>query len=139
MPVCIRNTSAYTEACKFQHFHINHTHSAHPRPPKTNFSQDHLKKLSQFKPVLASGKNLKNLKFPPFYTNLTHFYFKFLKDFYIFGIYGPSGSLWYLQIQDSSSINREKYCLQEMVVLIQFLLHSNHHNSLINNIKIIFL
>ena len=54
-----------------------------PRPYKKKFSQDHLncKKLNQFKPVLVLGKSLKNLKFPPFYTNLTHFYFKFLKDF----------------------------------------------------------
>ena len=89
-----------------------------PRPPKMKFSQDHLscKKLNQFKPVLASGKNLKNLKFPPFCTNLTHIYFKFLKDFYIFRIHGPSGSLWYPWTQDSSSTNREKYCPQEMVV-----------------------
>ena len=29
MPVCIKNTPVCTAACKFQHFHINHTHSAH--------------------------------------------------------------------------------------------------------------
>ena len=141
MPVCIRNIPVYTEACQFWHFRVSHTHSAHPKTTHEEISQDHLscKKLNQFKPVLASGKNLKKLKFPPFCTNLTHFYFEFLKDFYIFRIHGPSGSLWYQQIQDSSSINREKCCPQEMVVSIQFLLHSNLCDSLINNIKIIFL
>ena len=71
----------------------------HPRrnfPRTTGPSQ--LQKLNQFKPVLASGKNLKNLKFPPFHTNFTHFYFEFLKDFHIFRIHGPSGSLWYPRI-----------------------------------------
>ena len=57
----------------------------------------------RFKPVLVSGKILKNLKFPTFCTNSTHFYYEFLKDFYIFRILGPSGLLWYQWIQDSSS------------------------------------
>ena len=29
MPVCIKNTPVYTEACKFWHFCVNHAHSAH--------------------------------------------------------------------------------------------------------------
>ena len=120
MPVCIGNTPVYTETCEFWHFHINHAHSAHPKTTQeeTFPGPSQLQKLNQFKPVLVSGKNPKNLKFPPFCTNFTHFYFNFLKDLYIFRIHGPSGSLWYLQIQDSSSINRDKYCPQEMVVLI---------------------
>ena len=120
MPVCIGNTPVYTETCEFQHFHINHAHSADPKTTQeeTFTGPSQLEKLNQFKPVLASGKNPKSLKFPPFCTNVTHFYFKFLKDFYIFRIHGPSGLLWYLRIQDSSSINRDKYCPQEMVVSI---------------------
>ena len=83
MPVCIRNTTVYTEACEFWHFYINHVHSAHPKTTQEEIlpGPSQLQKLNQFKPVLASGKNLKNLKFPPFCTNLTHFNFKFLKDF----------------------------------------------------------
>ena len=122
MPVCVGNTSVHTEACKFWHFCINHTHSAHPKTTQEEIfpGPSQLQKLNQFKPVLASGKNLKNLKFPPFHTNFTHFYFEFLKDFYIFRIHGPSGLLWYLWIQDSSSINREKYCPQEIVYQFDF-------------------
>ena len=96
-------------------------------------------KLNQFKPVFTSVKLMKSLKFPMFCINFTHFWFEFLKDFYIFRISGPSGSFWYQQLQDSSSINEEKYCSQEMVISTQFLLHNNLHISLINNIKIIFL
>ena len=42
-------------------------------------------------------------------------------------------------LQESSSIKGEKYCPQEMIVSIQFLLHINLHDLLINNIKAIFL
>ena len=115
------------------------------KPHPLSSSQDHPRRnfprtisAAKAEPVLVSGKILKNLKFPPLCTNLhklLHFYLEFLKDFYIFRIHGPSGSLWHPWIQDSSSINREIYCPQEMVVSIQFLLHSNLCDSLINNIK----
>ena len=97
------------------------------------------KKLNQFEPVLVSAESTKNLKFPTFSPNFTHFYFEFLKDFYIFRISGPPGSFWYQQLQNSSSINKKKYCNHEMAVSIQFLLHSNLRDSLINNIKTILL
>ena len=82
--------------------------------PRGNFpGPSQLQKLNQFQPVLVSGKNLKNLKFSPFCTNFTHFYFEFLKIF-IFSEsmdpqdhYGTHGS----RIQD-------KCCPQEMVVSI---------------------
>ena len=95
MPVCIGNTPVYTETCEFQHFHVNHAHSAHPKTTheETFPGPSQLQKLNQFKPVVVSAKNPKNLKFPPFHTNFTHSYFEFLKDFYIFRIHGPSGSL----------------------------------------------
>ena len=83
MPVCIGNTPVYTETCEFWHFHVNHAHSAHPKTTQEEIfpGPSQLQKLNQFKPGLVSGKNLKNLKFPHFCTNFTHFYFKFLKDF----------------------------------------------------------
>ena len=120
MLVCIGNTPVYTETREFRHSCVNHTHSTHPKTTQeeTFPGPSQLQKLNQFKPVLASGKNPKNLKFSTFNTIFTHFYFKFLKDFYIFRIHGPSGSLWYPRIKDSSSINRDKYCPQEMVVSI---------------------
>ena len=102
------------------------------RPPKKKFSQDNCScKNNQFKPVLASAEFMKNLKFPTFNINFTHF-FEFLKEFYIFRISGPPGSFWYQQLQDLSSINGEKYCPWEMVISIQFLLHSKLHDSPIN-------
>ena len=114
------------------------------RPPKKIFSQGNCSSkiqtsFNQFQPVLASAEFMKNLKFPNFSTNFTHFYSELLKYFYIFRISGHSGSFWYQQLQDSSNINGEKYCPQEMFILICFLLHSNPCNSLINNIKTIFL
>ena len=83
MPVCIGNTPVYTEICKFRHFRVNHAHSAHPKTTQeeTFPGPSQLQKLNQFKPVLASGKNPKNIKFLPFCTNFTHFYFEFLKIF----------------------------------------------------------
>ena len=69
----------------------------------------------------------------------THFYLEFLKDFYIFRILGCPRLLWYQLLQDSSSIKGEKYCPLEIDLSIQFLLHSNLCDSLINNIKTIFL
>ena len=91
----------------FSPLHINHAHLGSSQTTHEDIFPEpsQLQKLNQFKPVLASGKILKNLKFPTFCTNLTHFYYKFLKDFYIFRILGPSGSLWYQWIQDSSSIS----------------------------------
>ena len=64
------------------------------RPPKKNFSQSNCscKNLYKFEPVLASAEPMKNLNFPTFSTNFTHFYFEFLNKFYIFRISGPSGS-----------------------------------------------
>ena len=122
-------------------FYANHAPSAHLKTTQEEFSQSNCscKILNQFEPVLASAELQKILKFPTFTTNFTHCYFEFLKDFYIFRISGPSGSIWYEWLQDSFSINGEKYCPQEMVVSIQFILHGNPCNSLINNIKTIFL
>ena len=82
---------------------------------------------------------MKTLKFTTSHSIFTHFYYKFLKYFYIFRILTCPGSFWYQWRQDSFIIKGEKYCPQEMVVLIQFLLHSNLHDSLINNIKMPFL
>ena len=61
MPVCIKNTPVYTAARKFQHFHINHTHSAHLKTTQEEIlpGPSQLQKLNQFKPILASGKNKK--------------------------------------------------------------------------------
>ena len=67
----------------FSSFHINHTHlgSSQTTHKDIFLGPSQLQKLNQFKPVLVSGKILKNLKFPTFCTNLTHFYYEFLKDF----------------------------------------------------------
>ena len=135
------HTCVTRNTCNSYPFYTNHAPSAHLKTTQEEFSQSNCscKNLNQFEPVLASTEFTKNLKFQTFSTNFTHFYFEFLKDFYTFRIPGPSGSFCYQQLKDSSSINGKKYCLQEMVVSIQFLLHSNPHNSLINNIKTIFL
>ena len=109
----IRNTR------KLYPFCINHVPSAHLQTTQEIFpGQLQLQKLNQFEPVLVSAESMKNLKFTTFSTNFTHFYFEFLKDFYIFRISGPPGSFWNQWLQDSSSINEEKYCPQEMVILI---------------------
>ena len=138
MPVCIGKTPVYTEKHEFQHFHINRTHSAHSKTTQeeTFPGPSQLQKLNQFKPVLASGKILKNLKFLPFCTNFTHFYFKFLKDIYIFRIHGPSGSLWYPLIQDSSSISRDKYFLPPEVTVQESINTSEFWLSIIIWLKI---
>ena len=90
------------------------------RPPKKIFTQSNCscKYPNQFEPVLASVESMKNLKFPTFSTNFTHFYFEFLKDFYIFRVSESPGLFLYQQLQDSSSINEEKYCPLEMVISI---------------------
>ena len=115
------------------------------KPCPLSSSQDHPRRkfprttaAAKTEPVIASAESTKNLKFPTFSTTFTHFYFEFLKDFYIFRISEPQESFWYQWLQDSSSINKEKYCPQEMVISIQFLLHSNLCDSLINNIKPFF-
>ena len=60
---------------------------------------------------------------------------EFLKDFYIFRILGCPGLLWYQWLQNSSSIKGEKYCPQEIVLSIRFLLDSNPHHSLTAGIQ----
>ena len=142
MLVCIEFTPVYAESHKiFTLLHKPHPLSSSQDHLRRKFSQDHPKvqKLNQFIPVLALAELTKNLKFSTFCINFTQFCFEFLKEFYIFRISGPSGSFWYQWLQDSSSINEEKYCSKEIAVSIQFLLHSNLCDSLINNIKTIFL
>ena len=131
---CLQNST------KFILFHVNHAAFGSSWTTQVEIfpGPSQLQKLNQFKPVLASGKFMKNLNFPTSCINFTHFYFEFLKDFYIFRISGPSGSLWYQWLQDSSSIHWVRNCPQEMVVSLNFLMHSNLHNSLNNNIKPFF-
>ena len=95
------------EKCEIQTFHINHAHLSLSQTTQEEIfpGPSQLQKLNQFKLILASGKNLKNLKFPTFNTIFTHFYCEFLKDFYIFRISGSSGSFWYKRLQDSSGIS----------------------------------
>ena len=94
---------------------------------------------NQLKPVLESSLLMKMAKIPTLNTDFIHFQLKFIKDFYISRILGCPRSLWCQWLQDSSSIKGEKYCPQEMVVSIQFCLHINLRDLLINNIKTIFL
>ena len=98
-----------------------------------------LQKLNQLKPVLASAKSTKNLKFSNFCTNFTHFKFEFLTIFYIFRISEPSGSFLYQCSRIHPVLMEKRYCPQEMIISIQFLLLSNLGIPLINNIKTIFL
>ena len=55
-------------------FCINHAPSAHLKTTQEEIfpGQLQLQKLNQFKPVLASAKFTKNLKFPTFSINFTH-------------------------------------------------------------------
>ena len=67
----------------FSPFHTNHIHLGSSQTTHEISFPGPLH-LQQFKPVLASCKILKNLKFPTFCTNLTYFHYKFLKDFLYF-------------------------------------------------------
>ena len=111
MPVCIGFTCVYAETCKIRTFHVNHAPFSSSQTTQEEIfpGPSQLQKLNQFKPVLASVKFIKNIKFSTFHINFTHLQFEFLKDFYIFRISGSLGSFWYQWLQDSSSINGEKY------------------------------
>ena len=99
---------------------MNHAPSGHLKTTQEEIfpGQLWLQNLNQSEPVLASAESTKNLKFSTFSTNFTYFYFEFLKDSYIFRIAGPPELFWYQWLQDSSSINREKYCPQKLVISI---------------------
>ena len=120
MLVCIGFTPVYTETHEIHTLSHKPCPSAHLKTTQEDIFpvSSQLQKLNQFEPVLAAAEFMKNLKFPTFCINFTHFYLEFLKDFYIFRILRPSGSFWYQWLQDSSTINEEKICPREMVVSI---------------------
>ena len=55
--------------------YINHAPSGHLKTTQEEFSESNCscKNLNQFEPVLVSAESTKNLKFPTFNTNFTHF------------------------------------------------------------------
>ena len=87
---------------KFIPFYVNHAPSGSSWTTQVEIFPGP-SQLQKAELVLVSGKFMKNLKFPTSRIYFTHFHFEFLKDFYTFRISGPSGSLWYQWLQDSSS------------------------------------
>ena len=82
---------------------------------------------------------MKNLNFPTFHIYFTHSQCEFLKDFLSSESLDPEDHFVTNGSRIHPVLTKKNIAPQEMVVSIQSLLHSNLCDSLINNIKTIFL